>query len=128
MTDHDTMKRIFETTCPDQFGRAVAPSNRGGAGGGAFPPPIPLPASYIKEGYKRPLGGSFYEENGEIKYKWPTLDGYSGPSKQYTPSGAFEWENGMTPKKALAWLLMGAGVVVGVWLGAHIGFAVLVGG
>lgn len=39
-----------------------------------------------------------------------------------------EWENQMTPKKALAYLLMGAGVVVGVWLGAHIGFAMLVGG
>ena len=103
MTDHDTMKRIFETNEPDQFGRAVAPSNRGGAGGGAFPPPIPLPASYIQEAYKQ-------------------------PSKQYTPSGAFEWEKPMTPKKALAWLLMGAGVVVGVWLGAHIGFAMLVGG
>lgn len=39
-----------------------------------------------------------------------------------------DWEKPMTPKRALAWLLMGAGAVVGVWLGAHIGFAVLVGG
>lgn len=107
MTDHNTMKRIFETTCPDKFGRAVAPSNRGGAGGGTFPPPIPLPASYIREAYKQP---------------------YKQPSKQYTPSGAFEWENNMTPKKALAWMLILASVVVGVWLGAHIGFAMLVGG
>ena len=127
MTDHDTMKRIFETTCPDKFGRAVAPSNRGGAGGGAFPPPIPLPASYIKEGYSTATAQALADLDRAIAYNRRTIEHYQ-PSKQYTPSGAFEWENGMTPKKALAWLLMGAGVVVGVWLGAHIGFAVLVGG
>lgn len=54
MTDHDTMKRIFETTGPDQFGRAVAPSNRGGAGGGRVSSPIPLPASYIRAAYQQP--------------------------------------------------------------------------
>ena len=103
MTDHDTMKRIFETTGPDQFGRAVAPSNRGGAGRGRVSSPIPLSASYIQEARKR-------------------------PSKQYTPSGAHDWPKPMTPRKVVAYLLMSAGAVVGVWLGAHIGFAMLVGG
>lgn len=103
MTDHDTMKRIFETTSPDQFGRAVASGNRGSAGGGTVPPQMLLPAQYIKDAYQQ-------------------------PSMQYTPSGAHEWPKPMTTQKALAYILTGAGLCVAAVLVAYISLSMLVGG
>ena len=128
MTDHDTMKRIFATTVPDANGRAVSPEHRASAGGGAFSSSLPPSAHYIQQSYKRHLGGAFYEVNGELKYNWPTFNDYSRPSMQYTPSGAFDWEKPMTAQKAIAWMLMGAGFVVGLVFGAHVVLSMLMGG
>lgn len=103
MTYHDTMKRIFATTVPDANGRAVSPEHRASAGGGAFSSSLPPSAHYIQQSYKK-------------------------PSMQYTPSGAFDWEKPMTAQKAIAWMLMGAGFVVGLVFGAHVALSMLVGG